>query len=258
MFGKAEMHQAEWGSIPQCSKKAVFNLWYHRLVFIVINTNDYLLILIKGDYNYSIMKKTLIYATKIQKLDPPQIYRVKDEDKGESVCYPMNSIINNVIQENDEVDVIILKNTNGIKDSSSENAEILKKEVQNVLKEKNCSITFKEIPMLFEGTSSNLKKCFLDLLSNLEYKSEIYVDVTFGPKFIPFLVFASINYSEKYFDSNCKAIYYGEVYFDENNKVMKDSAKLRNLTSVYRLNSVCNEIVASPKGYKFIIGNLFV
>ena len=202
------------------------------------------------------MKKTLIYTTKLRSLENMNVKTFNGEKVDMAVKFPMNAIIGDYIKFKDDVNVIILKNTSGDDDHSNEIVEECKKECIETLKDKQCNLSFSVVPMFFDGEKENLKQCYLDLLNALEYKTEIYFDMTYGPKFLPFVSFAAFDYTEKFFDSNVKKIFYGQVYFDDNGKIKDGSEKLCDLTFIYRMDAFCKDINMSSNAFKLMLKTL--
>ena len=226
------------------------------------------------------MTKTFVYSTKLNKTADfvAKTYSVPKDISARPnikvsknpVFFPINTVSASFVGKGDDVRVIILKNYEKSDDGSGlanadEVAKICRDECERVFSEAGCKCSFTEIPIMFDGTSDNIGKCYLDLLNALEYKTEIYLDMTFGPKFVPFVVFSAFNYAEKFFKSDACGIYYGQVYFnkdrggDSNGDAIKaGSEELHDLSSIYRLSSFCDYTQSSSAAFKFFVKELFV
>ncbi len=226
------------------------------------------------------MTKTFVYSTKLKKTadfeakvysvpkDISERPRVKVSDN--PVYFPINTVSASFVDKGDDVRVIILKNYEKSDDGSGlanadEVAKICRDECERLFGEAGCACSFTEIPILFDGSSDNIRKCYLNLLNALEYKTEIYLDMTFGPKFVPFVVFSAFNYAEKFFKSDVCGIYYGQVYFNKDrggnpngSSIKSGSEELHDLSSIYRLSSFCDYTQSSSGAFKFLVKELFV
>ncbi len=219
------------------------------------------------------MIKTFIYSTKLKDLQFKK-YSVSGLDCNdglvpldEDVGFAMNAVVGNHVSEGDDVRVMILENSDSEKgpdgaDLSEKVVIQCKEECNRVFSYKGCDdIKFSVIRMPFKGTAENIKSCYMKMLDALEYETEIYFDMTYGPKFIPPIAFSAFNYAERFFKCNVRAIYYGEVHFSSKNalqdSVLSGDCELRELTSVYRLGSFCSLVQASPDAFKYLAGELF-
>lgn len=201
------------------------------------------------------MKKTLIYSTMMQDVDAC-VYENRFH-KERSVNFPMNEIIDEIVCRGDDVDVIIIQN-NSSKINASEKTLLCENECREVLKNSGCKLHFEVINAEFDGEPGNIKNVYLELMEKFHDKREIYLDMTYGPKYLPFVVFAAMGYAEKYFESEINGIYYGQVFFERvNGKSVAVNPKLNELSSIYRLNSFCNNIETSKEAFKFMVKELF-
>lgn len=220
------------------------------------------------------MVKTIIYSTKLKGLEAKQ--RTVSEGfarpgivvDSKPVKFAINAVIANYIRKGDDVRVLMIKNSDGSVSKSGKKWDDIveaecREECEETLKPFECNISYTSIPVLFDGSSANIRKIYLDMIGALEYKSEIYFDMTYGPKFIPFVAFAAFNYTEKYYDSDVKAIYYCQAYHTgaqekTKNIVLPGSEKICEFTPIYRLNSFCEQVTVSKEAFKYVVSDLFV
>ena len=73
--------------------------------------------------------------------------------------------------------------------------------------------------------------------------SQIYADITFGPKPLPMILMCALSFAEKFLNCDVKSVIYGKVNFDDNNKVT--SPELYDVTSLYYLNNLTNSMIAA-------------
>ena len=77
----------------------------------------------------------------------------------------------------------------------------------------------------------------------MEDNAEIIGDVTYGPKPLPIVMFAVMNFAEKFFNADIKHIVYGKVdwiYGNGEEKPKKENPEIFDLTPLYYLNNLTN------------------
>mgnify|MGYP003507969652 FL=1 len=84
------------------------------------------------------------------------------------------------------------------------------------------------------------------MVAKLEDNAEIIGDVTYGPKPLPIIMFAVMNFAEKFFKAKIKNIVYGKVDFVDDGsgtgKTKPVNPVLYDLTPLYYLNNVTNSM----------------
>ena len=94
----------------------------------------------------------------------------------------------------------------------------------------------------FTETRDVHKKIIRDMVATLEENAEIIGDVTYGPKPLPIIMFAVMNFAEKFFKANIKNIIYGKVDFVDDGsgtgKTKPINPIIFDLTPLYYLNNL--------------------
>jgi len=114
----------------------------------------------------------------------------------------------------------------------------------NELNTCGAKITYEVIPSDFIETKEKFKDLYKRLIKTFENEAELYVDVTFGPKSLPLMIFAAMQFGEKFFDCSIGNVIYLKTEF-KNGKVDESSQIICDYTPLYLLNSFTNTIECS-------------
>lgn len=158
---------------------------------------------------------------------------------------PINFAINAVLAENlksdDNIKVILLRTLD--KDGSSvKNSSLFMQELDGINSEIGAKISYETLDLEFKETKELHEKRLQDMLDKIEENTEIYADITYGPKPLPMILMCVISFAEKFLNCDVKSVIYGKVNFDENNK--PSNPELYDVTSLYYLNNLTNSMVA--------------
>ncbi len=173
-------------------------------------------------------------------------YKVDGNDtieyKGE-VIFPVNSVLARTMKKGDKIKVVLLSKDD-IEGNSAINAGIFQKELNNINRGIGADIEYITIATPFEETRDIHETLLRDMIGKLENGAEIIGDVTYGPKPLPIIMFAVMNFAEKFFSAKIKNIVYGKVDFVDDGsgtgKTKPVNPVLYDLTPLYYLNSVTN------------------
>ena len=164
------------------------------------------------------------------------------------VIFPINAILAEKLKPNDDVKIVLLK-TNTKKGSASKNVDVFQQELDAINSSICAKITYETIDTDFVETKKNHENRLRAMLSKIEPKVDLYADVTFGQKTIPFVLMCVLNFAEKFFDADVKNIVYGKVEFVKRSdgKMQLENPELYDLTSLYYLNNLVGAMEA-PNG----------
>lgn len=155
------------------------------------------------------------------------------------VYYAINAVLARTIKEDDDIKVILLETKAGDK-AGSKNAQLFMNEL-NELNSCNASITYQVIPYDFIESKEKFEDLYIKLIKTFETGMELYADITFGPKSLPLMIFAAMQFGEKFFDCSIGNIIYLKTEF-KNGKVDEGSQIICDYTPLYMLNSFTNTI----------------
>ena len=177
----------------------------------------------------------------------PQIYK-SEENKAieycESVRFPINALLANVLKKDEEVKVVRIV-TDG--KFSAQNVDLQKEELDKINDSIGAKIIYTEVSEAFNEISSVIQARFRGLIGEIENNCEIYADMTYGPKTLTPIIFYALGFAEKFFNADIKNIVYGKVVFDNNKIAKTGTAELFDLTSLYYLNSLTS-VMNAPDG----------
>lgn len=159
------------------------------------------------------------------------------------VIFPVNAVLAKTLKKGEKVKIILLSKVD-IEGNSAINAGIFQKELNSINRSIGADIEYITIATPFEETRSVHEMLLRDMVGKLENGAEMIGDVTYGPKPLPIIMFAVMNFAEKFFSAKIKNIVYGKVDFvdDESGtgKTKPVNPVLYDLTPLYYLNSLTN------------------
>lgn len=157
------------------------------------------------------------------------------------IMFPINAVLAESLKKGDEVRVILLRTLD--KDSNSEkNSGLFMQELDSINSEIGAKISYETLDSEFKETKDNHEKRLQDMLDKIEENTEIYADITYGPKPLPMILMCVISFAEKFLNCDVKSVVYGKVDFDENDQ--PSNPELYDVTSLYYLNNLTNSMVA--------------
>ena len=101
------------------------------------------------------------------------------------------------------------------------------------------AISYCEIDTDFEQTKSVHEQLMGRIVDVLSIGSHILVDITYGPKDLPIVIFSALNFAEKYLDCTVDNIVYGQASFVNGKAV---DTKICDMIPLYCLGSITNTI----------------
>lgn len=148
------------------------------------------------------------------------------------VVFPISQIIEGLIEEHSEVEVILVRSTSE-KRETEHLVDEAKEEISEVLSAKDVNVSFKTIDAPYSSERNKLSSLYRGLCESISAETNIYVDLTYGPKYMPLVLFCALNYAEKYLECNIKRIVYG--LFDS---VKGNVGVIGDFTPLYLLNTM--------------------
>ena len=181
------------------------------------------------------MEYTVIYSAWVQSTIEPMEYKAENLILAAgSFCVPVNALLAAQIEDHSKVRVIILESERDGVDTKSTIARC-KEETENSLAGKNCEIEFIVISSPFSASKDNMGKIYMELIDKPIEDSTIIADVTYGPKYIPMLIFCLLSYAERFLGCEIANVIYGQVYFNKDKKPY--NPQIFDVAPVYLLSS---------------------
>ena len=152
--------------------------------------------------------------------------------------YPINSLLSQTATEDDELKIILLIK----KDKNlfyKKNTADCKQEIEEICKATGAKAKFVTIDTDFNQDKENHEKLMKRLVDEIDTGAHIMVDITYGPKDLPVVIFSAINFAEKFLRCEIDNIVYGQATFKDNKVV---GSVICDMIPLYCLSSVTNTI----------------
>lgn len=165
------------------------------------------------------------------------IYKAKGNEDllySEAVSFPVISLLAKNLKKDDAVKIVMIVNKN---ETADRNSNIFEKEIELINAHIGAKIVYEKIELDFVEDVINQQKRYRQIIGTFELGAEIYADITYGQKALPLVLFMALHFGEMYFDIDIKIIMYGKVEF-KSNQIVKDSAEIFDLTSLFYLERV--------------------
>lgn len=217
------------------------------------------------------MKKTVITCMLLQKMHSALYSALQPEihvnsNYAEAIYFPINALMANQLQKNDELTVIILKFNDDMNPTSENNFQanyqIFQNEMNKINETIGAKIEYKIIETDFVETNDVFAERFLNIFNILEQDCTIYTDITFGPKTATLLIMNLLSFAENFYDADIEAIIYGKTSFiatGEQTETTAKGGKVLDVSSLYFLNNLTDAIHAqSPQDAIQVLKELFL
>ena len=159
------------------------------------------------------------------------------------VVFPVNSVLAKTMKKGEKIKIVLLSKVD-VEGNSAINAGKFQKELNDINRNIGAEIEYITLATPFEETRDVHETLLRDMIAKLEENSEIIGDVTYGPKPLPIIMFAVMNFAEKFFKAKIKNIVYGKVdWVDDGSgtgKTKPVNPILYDLTPLYYLNNLTN------------------
>ena len=158
------------------------------------------------------MKTTIIYPVRYRYNSKPAQYLEGDNNFEKydpaPVYYAMNHVIAGLVDPDSEIDVLLVETCSEGRNTADE-VKIAREEVLDKLGGFGERLHISVIQVPFASTKAALADVYQKVRSSIPAGSKIFVDLTYGSKYIPLIMFCVLNYAEKYLDCEVQKIFYG-------------------------------------------------
>ena len=187
------------------------------------------------------MKKTVICNIPMKERIDKVLYTSDDVSlpvADRMVRFPICAFLEKTLSSGDELKVIILvkKDKYGYYEK---NVEHFKTELAEANANIGAAISYCEIDTDFEQKKSVHEQLLGRIVDALSVESHILVDITYGPKDLPIVIFSALNFAEKYLYCTVDNIVYGQASFVNGKAV---DTKICDMIPLYCLGSITNTI----------------
>ncbi|MDR2192522.1 MAG: hypothetical protein LBO62_06565 [Endomicrobium sp.] len=178
------------------------------------------------------IEKVKYQAVKYQVVGNSQI-----QYEGEAM-FPISCVLANVLQQDDDVKIVLIKEEqNG--GLTQKYAQDFKDEITNINSKIGAKIEFVPLERSYIETPDEHSKLLDAIAEQIDDNAQIYADISYGSKPLPFIVFNVLTFADKFLNCEIKNVVYGKYDY-----VNKKDHKIYDITSLYYLNSLNNTITA--------------
>ena len=189
------------------------------------------------------MKKTVICNITMKEKTDRCVYPCKDRSlpvSDKAVIYPINAFLEKTMQADDEVTALLLVKKDPMGNYQKNAADFVEELL--VANEKiGAHIEFKTIETDFAEEQSVHEALLGRIVDELEDGTHVLADITYGPKDLPIVLFAALNFAEKFLGCEVDNLIYGQVNFQNG---VPTNPQICDMVPLYYLNSVTNTIRA--------------
>ena len=168
------------------------------------------------------------------------------------VRYCINAFLEKTLKPDDELKVLLL-----VKKSDY---SFYEQNVQNFIDElkesNNCGAKtdFVTIDTDFSEDRSVHEQLMSRIVDEIDPETHVLADITYGPKDLAIVVFAALNFAEKFLRCEIDNIVYGRADFDDGRVL---NTKICDMIPLYALSSVTNAVYSvGPEKAKQMLKNL--
>ena len=202
------------------------------------------------------MKKIIICNIPMREYIANTVYSSDDSSlpvSDKPYRYPINSLLSQTVNVEDELKIILLIK----KDENiyyEKNTADYKQEIEEICGTTGAKADFVLIDTAFSQEKENHEKLMKRLVDEIDTGAHIMVDITYGPKDLPIVIFSALNFVEKFLKCEIDNIVYGQAAFKDDKVV---GSTICDMIPLYCLSSVTNTIKCDePEKARQMLGSL--
>lgn len=167
--------------------------------------------------------------------------------------YPINSLLSQTVNAEDELKIILLIKKDG-NTFYEKNTADYKQEIEDICRTTGAKAEFVSIDTAFSQEKENHEQLMKRLVDEIDTGAHIMVDITYGPKDLPIVIFSALNFAEKFLKCEIDNIVYGQAAFKDDKVV---GSTICDMIPLYCLSSVTNTIKCDePEKARQMLGSL--
>jgi len=167
--------------------------------------------------------------------------------------YPINSLLSQTVNAEDELKIILLIKKDG-NTFYEKNTADYKQEIEDICRTTGGKAEFVSIDTAFSQEKENHEQLMKRLVDEIDTGAHIMVDITYGPKDLPIVIFSALNFAEKFLKCEIDNIVYGQATFKDDKVV---GSTICDMIPLYCLSSVTNTIKCDePEKARQMLGSL--
>lgn len=202
------------------------------------------------------MKKIIICNIPMREYVANTVYSSEDRSLPVSdnpYRYPINSLLSQTVNAEDDLKIILLIKKDG-NTFHEKNTADYKQEIEEVCRNTGAKAEFVSIDTAFSQEKENHEQLMKRLVDEIDTGAHIMVDITYGPKDLPIVIFSTLNFAEKFLKCEIDNIVYGQATFKDDKVV---GSTICDMIPLYCLSSVTNTIKCDePEKARQMLGSL--
>lgn len=194
------------------------------------------------------MNKTIICGIPMKESVDKVVYSSDDKSlpvASMAVRYPINAFLRETANEGDHFQVILLVKTDEYS-SAEKNLRDFQEEFSSAISDCNATADYCVIQSKFTEEKDEHEKLLGRIVDEIDVEGKITVDLTYGPKDLPVVIFTALRIAEKFLRCEIENIIYGQANFAHGHAV---NTKICDMAPLYYLGSVTN-MIGSADPYK--------
>ena len=202
------------------------------------------------------MKKIIICNIPMREYIANTVYSSDDRSlpvSDKPYRYPINSLLSQTVNAEDELKIILLIKKDG-NTFYEKNTVDYKQEIEDICRTTGGKAEFVSIDTAFSQEKENHEQLMKRLVDEIDTGAHIMVDITYGPKDLPIVIFSALNFAEKFLKCEIDNIVYGQATFKDDKVV---GSTICDMIPLYCLSSVTNTIKCDePEKARQMLGSL--
>ena len=202
------------------------------------------------------MKKIIICNIPMREYIANTVYSSDDRSlpvSDKPYRYPINSLLSQTVNAEDELKIILLIKKDG-NTFYEKNTADYKREIEDICRTTGAKAEFVSIDTAFSQEKENHEQLMKRLVDEIDTGAHIMVDITYGPKDLPIVIFSALNFAEKFLKCEIDNIVYGQATFKDDKVV---GSTICDMIPLYCLSSVTNTIKCDePEKARQMLGSL--
>lgn len=155
-----------------------------------------------------------------------------------AVQYPINAFLNKTAKSSDHFKVVLLVKSDEYS-ATEQNLKDFQDEFEASIFSSGASAEICVLRSDFLEEKDVHEKLLGDLVDEIAVGSQILVDLTYGPKDLPIIIFMALNFAERFLKCEIENIVYGKASFLNGRAV---NTKICDMVPLYYLGSITNTI----------------
>lgn len=187
------------------------------------------------------MKKIVICNIPMKETVDKTVYTSNDLSLPASpraVKFPVNAFLEETLKPNDEIKFILLTK-NDQYSCARKNVANFVTEINEINKGIGAKFEFSTIDTVFSQEQAIHETLMASIVDQLDTDSHILVDITYGSKDMPIVLFSAMGFAEKFLRCEIDNIIYGQANFKDGKAV---NTRICDMIPLYYLNSVTDTI----------------